>query len=203
MGNGVIGGGTDHANYMDTQLAADNSLWSVCAWHVNQRDMQAGGKGDEAGWPAYQTCQKHGALIATGHEHSYSRTMTLSNVGNRTANHGATGQPAEVTLDEGNTVVMVNGLAGASARAIDCSLKTNPWWSTIYGTNFYLKNRVVINETTSSCGGSVPNLSHGVAFVEFNVDTNGDGTYEPDKARAYFKNINGQIIDEYIITSKL
>ena len=78
-GTGTLGGQWDaqDAMYITDQLAANNATWSICSWHKNQRDMQVGGKGNEAGWPAYQACLAGGAIVATGHEHSYSRTHLM------------------------------------------------------------------------------------------------------------------------------
>ena len=56
---------------------AKESLWRICSWHKNQRLMQVGGKGDSVGWEPYEECRKGGAIIATGHEHSYSRTHLM------------------------------------------------------------------------------------------------------------------------------
>ena len=78
-GTGTLGGKWDDqdAMYITDELAASNATWSICAWHKNQREMQVGGKGNEAGWPAYQACLAGSAIVATGHEHSYSRTHLM------------------------------------------------------------------------------------------------------------------------------
>ncbi len=73
--------GSDHAEYIQEELSENNSIWSIiCSWHKNMRLTQVGGKENETGWAVYDECRKGGAIIATGHEHSYSRTLTLSNV---------------------------------------------------------------------------------------------------------------------------
>ena len=67
-----------HSLYIKNQIAAsDGYIWKICAWHKNQRLMQVGGKLDETGWDVYEECRKGGAIIATGHEHSYSRTHLM------------------------------------------------------------------------------------------------------------------------------
>jgi len=71
-GTGLIG--TDHDIYIEDQLASDDHLWSICSWHYNQEKMQVGGKTDEAGWGVYEKCKEGGGIVATSHEHSYSRT---------------------------------------------------------------------------------------------------------------------------------
>jgi hypothetical protein len=62
-----------HDVYIRDELAQDNSTWSICSWHKNQQEMQVGGKTSETGWEVYEECRMGGAIVATGHEHSYSR----------------------------------------------------------------------------------------------------------------------------------
>jgi hypothetical protein len=45
--------------------------------------MRVGGKGDEMGWSVYDTCRQQGAIIITGHEHTYHRTKTLTSMQNQ------------------------------------------------------------------------------------------------------------------------
>ncbi len=72
-----------HLGYLASELAADDSIWSICAWHKNQIAMQVGFKLDEVGWGACETCRQESAIIATAHEHSYSRTKTLLSMENQ------------------------------------------------------------------------------------------------------------------------
>lgn len=175
----------DSAMHLRDSLAANDAIWSVCAWHKNQNDMQAGSKGDEAGWAVYQACQQEGGIIITGHEHSYSRTLTLTDLGNETNGHGATGQPELMVVGEGSTFVSVVGTGGQALRDYEADAHADDtWWSTIYTTNYYVRDRQVVTDWDP-----VP----GALFIDFYVD--GD----PYKASAYFKNINGAIIDEYDI----
>ena len=69
-----------YANYFAGELATDTATWRICSWHKNQRQMQVGGKSDEVGYAVYEACRVGGAIIATGHEHSYSRTHLLSDI---------------------------------------------------------------------------------------------------------------------------
>src|SRR5262249_50542404 len=75
-------GDVTYAPYIHSQFTADPQTWRICSWHRNQHTLQLGSKGDETGWAVYETCKNHGAIIATGHEHSYSRTKTLTNMPN-------------------------------------------------------------------------------------------------------------------------
>jgi hypothetical protein len=177
----------EHVGFIRDTLRTDNSIFSVCNWHKNQHDMQVGTKRDEVGWSAYQVCMDAGAIIATGHEHSYSRTLALTDVGNAAAGHGATGAPDIIELDTGSTFAFVSGLAGASVRnfsAIDHDDDT--WWASYYAANRWVKNGTDMGGTGF----------HGALFIRFHVDGN------PRRARAYFKDIDGRMVDEFEIEAR-
>jgi 3',5'-cyclic AMP phosphodiesterase CpdA len=75
--------GTDHAQYIDNTLTNhQNVTWKICVWHKNQAKLQTGDKEDETGYGVYEACRKHGAVIFTGHEHSYERSHLLSVIKN-------------------------------------------------------------------------------------------------------------------------
>ncbi len=134
--------GSGHATYVAGELATDNSIWTICSWHKNMRLMQVGGKSDETGWGVYEEARKGGAIIATGHEHSYSRTYLLSSMMNQTvANTSDT-----LLITKGNSFVFVSGLGGNSIRP---QLLSGDWWASVY---------------TSSQGAN-----YGALFGTFNV----------------------------------
>ena len=112
----VILGERGNAAFVRTQFASHDDAWRVCMWHMNMHDMQTGGKEDEMDWATYRACQDAGAIIATGHEHSYARTVTLTDLGNGEAGHGATGTPDRLEVGPGRTFVFVSGLGGESLR---------------------------------------------------------------------------------------
>ncbi|MGH7598791.1 MAG: metallophosphoesterase, partial [bacterium] len=114
-----------HEVYIRDKLAADNSIWSICSWHKNMEAMQVGGKEDETGWDVYEEATKGGAIIATGHEHSYSRTHLLNNPSNQTV----ASRSDTLVLTKGQSFVFVSGLGGASIR--DQALEGD-WWASIY-----------------------------------------------------------------------
>jgi len=163
--------------YIRDQLAADNSIWSVCSWHKDMKLMQAGGKSDETGWGVYEESRMGGAIIATGHEHSYSRTHLLSS----TINQTVASTSNSLTLTKGNTFVFVSGLAGDSVRVQKLG---GPWWASIY---------------TSTCLGGdpvcKPNATYGALFGIFNVDG------QANKAFFYFKDVNGLVVDSFTVIS--
>jgi hypothetical protein len=172
-----------HDLYIRDQLAADDHLWRVSGWHKNMRLMQVGGKSDETGWGVYEESRRGGAIIATAHEHSYSRTHLLSSVELQTV--ASTQEPLAlaaddpVTLeDEGRSFAFVSGLGGQSIRDQEI-VPDPPWWASIYTTT------------------QDPNATYGALFGVFNYE--GD----PRKARFYFKNVNGEVVDDFLVESQL
>ena len=112
--------------------------------------MQAGGKGDETGWEVYERCREGGAIIATGHEHSYSRTHLLSDMENQTI----ASTSDTLVLRDGESFVFVSGLGGASIRDQE---RDGEWWATIYTSD--------------------QNANHGALFGVFGVEGREDLAY--------------------------
>ncbi len=175
---GENGSNVEFANFIDAQLSGDPHVWKICSWHKNQNAMQVGSKTDEMGWSVYENCLRLGALVATGHEHSYERTRTLVHMQTQSVDSSCS-DPGRVCVGLGRTFVFVSGLGGQSIRNQDRCLPTTPpygcnqEWATIY---------------TSDQGAQ-----YGALFIIFNV--NGDAY----RAHGYFKNIDGQIVDEFDI----
>jgi predicted phosphodiesterase len=177
----------DTATTINNLVGSDNHIWKVCGWHQNQNKMQVGGKGDEMGWGVYEACRQQGAIIITGHEHTYHRTKTMTSTTNQTIDSScATGN--HLCVGPNRTFVTVVGTGGTGLRSqVRCtptsstapfpSLNTSdpscPIWASIYTTNQGAK--------------------FGALFITFNVDGN------QKKAHAYFKNISGTTIDTYDI----
>lgn len=190
----ILLGNHPFPGFLQKELRASENPWKVCGWHRVMNDMNAGGKGDEMGWEVYQACQNAGAIIATAHEHSYSRTMTLTDLGNSAGGHGATGDPNIMEVAPGRTFVFVSGMGGRPARDYHCDVhEDDTWWSTIYTSNYYLNNGEEVVKDCSEDAEVVENYSPGVLFVTFNAG--GD----PTRADAYFKNVHGEVIDEFTI----
>jgi len=175
--SGFDDGGSDI--YIRDQLAADNSAWSICSWHKNMRLMQVGGKTDETGWAVYEEARKGGAIIATAHEHSYSRTHLLSSMVNQTVASTSN----TLTLTKGNSFAFVSGLGGHSVRAQSL---TGNWWASISASTCLQGDQIC-----------QPNASPGALFGVFNVDG------QPNKALFYFKDINGKVVDSFVVISEV
>lgn len=168
VGAGTRGSG--HDTYIRDQLAKSQAVWRIAGWHKNMKRMQVGGKKDGTGWGVYEEARKGGAIIATGHEHSYSRTHLLSSMQNQTI--ASTSDTLVIT--KGATFAFVSGLGGKSIREQKLS---GDWWASVYTSD--------------------QNATFGVLFGEFNY--NG----QSNLAHFYFKNIKGQIIDEFWVVSQV
>ena len=191
---GETGARLENAQYIREQLAADNSIWRVCSWHRNQKTLQIERKSSEVGWDLYEACREGGAIIATGHGHSYARTRTLKSTrdlsidpdcdvpeGNKicvTRRDDTSGKP-------GSTFVFISGLGGKTRRSqVRCTPATFPYgqgrgcrgiWATIYSTK--------------------QNAEYGALFITFNVHD------DPNKAVGEFINIHNEVIDSFTITA--
>ena len=133
--------------------------------------MQLGGKGDAVGWGPYEECRLGGAIVATGHEHSYERTHLMNNIETRSI--ASTSDTLRIEL--GKTFVFVSGLGGRSIRHQDNELADNPWWATVYT--------------------ATQEANFGALFCTFNeMGVKG-------RAYCYFKDINGKIADAFDIVS--
>jgi len=168
-GVGTMGSG--HTAYIRDQLASNNSTWRICSWHKNQRLMQVDNRPDEVGWGAYEECRKGGAIIATAHSHSYSRTQLMDNF--ETQSVASTSNT--LRIEKGKTFAFVSGLGGRNFDVQNDELAANNWWAAVstpdQGANF------------------------GALFCIFNV--NG----AENKAHCYFKDIDGRMADEFDVES--
>ncbi len=173
---GVSGSG--HDVYVKDRLAEANSIWRICSWHKNMRLMQVGGKGDETGWGVYEECRQGGGIVATGHEHSYSRSHLMS--GFETQSIASTS--STMMLEKGKSLAFVSGLGGRSIRDQQLS---GDWWSSIYtstqGANFgaLFCTFFYIQENHASCyfkdiDGVVPDQFELISAV-----SDGDGVPGP------------------------
>ena len=168
---------TNHDLYIRDRLAADRSAWRISSWHKNMRLMQVGGKTDETGWGVYEESRIGGAIIATGHEHSYSRTHLLANFERQVvADAGGTlvlaSDDPNTETDEGRSFALVSGLGGVEIRP---QLLGGDWWASIYASD--------------------QGANFGALFGVFNYQGN------PRLAYFYFKDIDGNVPDEFFVES--
>jgi len=174
----------DQPAFLRESLDGDDSIWRVCSWHKNRHDFQSGTKTNEVVLAAYESCAARRALIINGHEHTYSRTLTLSDIGNE-AGYGAGGEPDQMEVSPGKSFVTVSGIAGKSLRDYQPELHDDDtWWATLYAGNRHLFNGV---ETGAY------QYTYGALFIDFHID--GD----PRKAHGFFENIAGEVVDDFDI----
>lgn len=162
---------------------AGTTRWFVGSWHKNQREMQTGRKASETGWGVYEACREAGALIATGHEHSYARTFLLSSFSEQIlANLSWNATASFLPLSPGNSLAFCNGLGGRSVRGNErCGLETScPWFA---------------NLQNSHADGST-----GVAVQAAALFCNYNHEGQPNRTRCYLKATNSeQVLDEFIM----
>ena len=160
----------ENENFIKNSFAEDKSIWRICGWHKNMKDMQTGSKSDDAGWGVYEECRKAGALITTGHEHAYARSYLLSDIPQKKI----VTKSDTMTLATGQTVVILSGLGGLSARPL---LHDGAWWA------------AKENADTGTKGG--------VLFCSFGVA--GDSR----EAACYFMDEVGNRLDTFTLKSAL
>ena len=172
-------------SFIENQLNNNDHIWRVCSWARNMESMQVGDKGDATGWEVYNKCRDGGAIIATGHSHSYARTKTLIDMEKQIVDTQWP-EPNNLRVKEGATFVFVSAIGGHPNLAEDIPIQTRCLPTTYpYGCN---------GEWASIYTAS-QDATYGALFCTFNVDG------QPNKAHCYFKNIDGVVIDEFTITS--
>lgn len=183
-----------------------------------------GEKPNEMSVAVYEACRQNGAMIITAHEHAYLRTLTITKFEDLDPSSGLSGieiddelSASELRVGPGSTFVAVSGLGGAPWKGFvgydfNCDHHNNDWWwATIYTLNHYLRDGIPHQKDCTVTGtgtygneylsdiwkdgnpGGVDRYNWGALFIDFGAG--GD----PAKATGYFKNIDGQIIDEFTI----
>ena len=198
--SGVGSKGEGHESFIEKALSRyQDRPWKVCAWHKNQRSLQLGGKMNEVGWQPYETCQKYGAFIVAGHEHSYGRTKTLDQVAAHQKKEVEEASFDKVELAPGKIFSAVIGTGGKSLRPYDCSRGLlDSWWASIYSTNYVVKNGVPVKAKDCARPDRIDDqmAEYGVLFVTFNH--NG----EKNKAHGQFVTTSDRILDDFMIDRK-
>ena len=137
----------DYSGYIDSFFASSNKRWKICSWHKNQNAMQTGTKIDATGWGVYNACLNTGALVATAHEHVYSRTYLMSSFENQTVAH----RDPTMTLEPGRSFAFVSGMGGFDVRDQD---QGGDWWASIYTSTQGATHGALFcdfEDTTASC----------------------------------------------------
>ena len=165
---------SDYSSFVETELNDDNSFWRICSMHNELDAMEQEAKINETGNESFESCRKGGAIIATGHQHLYSRTGNIIEFSNSADQKidPEWNDPNKLQVTTGSTFTFISGTSGSPI--ID---QVYDKWPVNYSAN--------------------QNATYGALFCIFNAGG------EPNKAYCYFKNIDHQIIDEFTITSYL
>ena len=173
-----------HADFMFDQLTRTASRWRICSWHFNQAAMQVGAKEDQAGWRVYEACRKGGAVIMTAHEHSYARTHLIGKFAGQP--EVASYDPNELNIVPGQSIAVVSGLAGRSARP---QIRYDDWWAAAYTAShkarpgalicrFHVKGRKDRADCAfKAINGDEPD--HFTLWAQREGDSSRDGTSSP------------------------
>lgn len=101
------------AAFITGRFDDDAPHWRISGWHHLMPDMHVGNASDSAlgggGWAVYENSRESGAIVATAHEHLYSRTILLSSMEFQTP------AGSELIVSEGvegKTFAVVDGLGG-------------------------------------------------------------------------------------------
>ncbi len=165
--SGIGTKGNDHINFIEQELGKTNAIWRICSWHKNHNLMQVGNKNNEVPLLAYDTCREGGAIIVSGHDHSYTRTHLMSDFENQII--ASREYPLEI--GNGKTIAIVSGLGGLSVYDPVDSLAAKEWWAIVYTKK--------------------QDAEFGALFCTFHTK---DGE---SLALCYFKTISGKIIDRF------
>ncbi|HEY3496785.1 MAG TPA: metallophosphoesterase, partial [Polyangiaceae bacterium] len=164
-------------DHIRSSLQNDDSIWSVCNWHKVQSQMTVGDNPDEAGWQAYRACMEEGAIIITAHNHTYSRSYTLTDIDNTNvaANKGKIGTAQAMQVGPGRTFVLVTGIGGRGLYAAKGGAGPEAWWASYFTDELWLESGAT--QPIQRTG------RQGALFIKFNVG--GD----PRRAEGWVKNI--------------
>jgi len=144
--------------------------WVTCAWHKNQKNLQVGSQGDETGYEMYNLCREEGALIVTGHSHTYARSYALGDMETQTVVDECEtpyGDACLYDLYSDAAIVSVTALGGQNTDNLNEDLAKMPHWAQTYSDN------------------------GGVLFCKYNYNA------IPDLAYCYFKSVDGTVHDEF------
>ena len=119
--------GSDHDDYIRESLRNNRAIWRICAWHKNMRPMQLGGSLNATGWGVYREARRGGAIIVTGHDHTYGRTHLLESIRHRKV----ASESDTLRVTEGRTFVVVSGLGGRSIHKRK-QFPLGNWWKGIH-----------------------------------------------------------------------
>jgi len=184
---GTKGDRAEAEEFIRRELAQSQTPWKFCLWHKTQHDMQTGAKTDEVGWSAYQLCQAAGAIIVTGHEHSYARTKTLTALGDTASGYGAVGDLNAVDVGPGRTFLAVSGMGGIQLRVFVPSHEKDTWWGA-----YYTADRESVNGQVKMVNNSADGM--GALFLDLGIE----GDQKKGRGR-FVTAARKRVVDDFVI----
>ncbi|KAL7753354.1 hypothetical protein RI367_001129 [Sorochytrium milnesiophthora] len=163
--------GANHSQYIESVFSNSSSAWKMCSWHKNQQMFQTGMKADETGYEVYDTCRRMGAIVATAHEHAYSRSHLMSSFENQTI--ASTNN--QLDIEPGRSFSFVSGLGGQSVRSFYGGRQDAPWMA--------------------AAAAADNDARGGVLLCTFHARG------RPDLAECTFQDIEGRTYDRFSITT--
>lgn len=186
----------EHTPYISQSLQQFqewNVTWKVCNFHKNNHLLHTSRMPsvmkdvDEVGLDNFRLCLQHGAMIFTSHKHQYSRTHEIDAMSSETVSVSrrvpvGSNSSNPIRLGRGRSFVVVNGIGGYSIHTMDRGMLANEWWAAHWDGGGRSK--------------ASPADVSGAFFCEYHV------MGDPRLARCYFKNVRGDLIDDFYIRAE-
>lgn len=154
--------------------------WVVCGWHHNLFNFTNGNKFDFVPEAAYEVCRDAGGFIVNAHDHSYTRSCTVTDFFNPLLTADCAN---ELRVGNGETFVAVNGRGGRNMSATGAGREARGWIDSYITTSGSMKNGI------TGPGNSDP----GALFVTFG------GSQPVDEARAVYLDSKLREMDRFTI----
>lgn len=106
-------------DFLERQLASDDSSWQLCSWHIADPAMSLSDNEPAISLRPYTLCKDSGAIIATAHSHNYSRTTGLTRFA-PTPVVDERARANELEVRPGATFAFVSGLGGNGIDPVRC-----------------------------------------------------------------------------------
>lgn len=165
VGYGTLCDSSQHLDVSKRNLQASNSLWKVCGWHKIHSSFQLGSESTEVSLDMYNTCIKEGAIVMTGHNHSYGRTKPIRDAETKSVS-------SSYDLRKGKTMIFVNGVGGRGLYSGNDEYRRNGWWDVAY------------------TGTSTPRAEHGGVICTFETNGHGNCKYIAGYSRKVLDNVD-------------
>lgn len=196
----IIGSGIGQVltkSYLEKQLdaklkAVPEGNWKLVGYHFTLASMNPGIKGDEASQTFFDIIRKSGAIGAQGHTHIAMASCPISSVfaaGLPVQCHPNFVTPAERFIMPGTGIYVDSSLGGKEARArVRCKTAGEKGCA-------HMVDMISQEGYTRTDGIKKTNFTRfGAFFIIFNAGGN------PNRAYAYFKSVDGQVIFSFNIT---